>query len=69
MWLMLERGWKPFFHLNCFTTSIVEPVHSYLKSFLRSSIGNLPTVFESLHFAIEHQEVKLNNLHVNGHVK
>ena len=34
------------FHLGCSTISRAESVHSYLKRFLRSSVGDLLTVFK-----------------------
>ena len=57
------------FHLGCSTTSRAESVHSYLKRFLRSSVGDLLTVFQSLHLAIEHQVVELNKMHADDLMK
>ena len=53
------------FHLGCSTISRAESVHSYLKRFLRSSVDDLLTVFQSLHLAIEHQVVELNKIHAD----
>ena len=53
------------FHLGYSTTSRAESVHSNLKRYLQSSVGDLLTVFQSLHLAIEHQVVELNKIHAD----
>ena len=58
-----------YFHLGCSTTSRAESVNSYLKHFLRSSVGDIFTVFKSLRLAINHQKVELNKLYVDDRVK
>ena len=65
----VEAWVRDVFHLGCSTTSRAESVHSYLKRFLRSSIGDILTVFQSLHLAIEHQVVELNKMHADDRVK
>jgi len=43
------RAWtNKFLHLGCRTTNIVESTHEHLKSYLRSSVGDLALCWDEI---------------------
>ena len=50
------RAWtNKFLHLGCRTTNIVESTHGHLKSYLRSSVGDLASCWDEIDKILKNQ--------------